>query len=335
MAERATLFQRIQIGVAPSANPGSAVPATYELASLSIEPSVKVEVDTFRPMGRKFATVTSLGKEWTEADIKGKATYTEAIYPLSSVLGRGTAVLAGTGGGGSAFTWTFSPKAGAADDPATFTIEQGSSERAHRFTYGIVKEFGVSWKRDGIELSGSMLGRRLEDGITMSGTTTQFNLVPVLPTEVNVYFGTSPAHLNSVTALQRVLSFDWKISERYGPVWTLDASQNSWVAIVETEPKLDVSMMLEADSEGMAMLPLVRSGATRYVRVEGVGGSISTTGVSYRFRIDTAIKFTDVGNFSDEDGVYAVEFSATGVSDGSGWGGTATVVTINNELRSL
>jgi hypothetical protein len=406
-----------------------------ELASLSIEPSVKVTVDTFRPMGRKFATVTSLGKEWTEASLKGKATYTEMIYPLASVLGRGAVSVAASNANGTAYTWVFSPKSNTADNPATFTVEQGSQERAHRFGYGIVNELSLSWKRDAIELQGAMIGRRLEDGIRLSGNeiqtigvnagvnagsfslnstmgTTgfipyngnagsvqtqlntllgagnsyvsggplpgtaiaieftgiyaqqnvpnfavagsasmtggtlqiaytsggtapaQFNLVPVLPTQVNVYFGTSIGHLNSATALQRALSADWKISGRYGPVWTLDAAQQSWVAIVETEPKLELTMMLEADAEGMAMLPLVRSGETRYVRIEAVGGTINNTTATYLTRIDTAIKFTDVGNFSDADGVYAVEFTATGVSDTNN-GGTATVITIRNELASL
>jgi hypothetical protein len=433
MAERASLFQRIQVGVESTS--GTLVPAMLELASLSIEPSVKVEVDTFRPMGRKFATFTSLGKEWTEASLKGKATYTEMVYPLASVLGRGAIAVAASNANGTAYTWRFSPKTNTADNPATFTVEQGSQERAHRFGYGIVNDFEVSWKRDNIEISGAMIGRRLEDNIRLSGNeiqtiganatvsagsftlnstmgTTgfipyngnagsvqtrldtllgvgntyvsggpmptaavsieftgayaqtdvpkfivagsasmtggtlqaaftsggtapaQFNLVPVLPTQVNVYMGTSIGHLNSATALQRVMSASWKISGRYGPLWTLDAAQQSWVAIVETEPKLELSMMMEADAEGMAILPLVRSGETRYVRLEAVGGTVNNTTSTYLARFDTAIKFTDVGNFSDADGVYAVEYTATGVSDTSN-GGTATVITIRNELASL
>lgn len=407
-----------------------------ELSSLSIEPSVKVEVSSFRPMGRKFSTLTSLDKEWVEADLSGKATYTESIYPLSSVLGRGAVAVASSTADGTAYTWTFSPKANTADNPATFTVEQGSQERAQRFPYGIVTDYSVSWKRDGIEVSGAMMGRRLQDDIRLSGNeiqtigasagvnagsfqlastlgttshiaynanagtiqarldtllgadttfvaggplpatavTIEFKgaysqqnvpnfivagsasfaggtlqaaftsggtapssvaLVPVLPTEVNVYLGTSPAHLDTVLPLNRALSVEWGISERYGPVWTLDAREQSWVAIVETEPKLELTMMVEADAEGMALLPLVRSGVTRYVRIEGVGGTIPNTTSTYLYRMDTAIKISDVGKFSDSDGIYAIEFTMLGVSDSVGWGGTATLVTVRNELASL
>ena len=334
MADRATLFQRIQVGVEGTATPGTAVTANRELVALSIEPSVKVEIDTFRPMGKKFVTVAALGKEWVEADLSGRATYTEIQYPLSSVITRGTPVATGQTGG-TAYTWTFSPNGSGADQPATFTVEQGSSERAHRFTYGVVNELGISWSRDAIELSGAMIGRRITDGITMSAGATQASLVPVLPTEVQVLIGTSPAHLTSATALSRALSVDWTLGDRFGPVWTLDSRQESWAAIVETEPNLEMSLTVEADAEGMALLPLARTGDTRFLRIVATGGSIPGTNLPFLLQIDTAFKVSDVGNFSDEDGIYAIEYTLTGVSDSTYWGGTATVVTVRNASSAL
>lgn len=335
MADRATLFQRIQIGVEGTATPGTAVTANRELVALSIEPSVKVEIDTFRPMGKKFNTVAALGKEWTEADLSGRATYTEIQYPLSSVITRVTPSVGTATASGTAYVWTFSPDGSGADLPATFTVEQGSAERAHRFTYGVVNELGISWSRDAIELSGAMIGRRITDGITMSAGATQANLIPVLPTEVLVLIGTSPAHLTNATALARALSVDWTLGDRFGPVWTLDSRQESWAAIVETEPNLELTLTVEADAEGMALLPLARTGETRFLRIQATGGTIPGTPLPYLLQIDTAFKVADVGNFSDEDGIYAIEYTLTGVADSTYWGGTATVVTLRNASSAL
>lgn len=338
MADRATLFQKVQVGVEGTATPGTAVATTRELAALSIEPGVKVEIDSFRPMGKKFATLMSLNKEWGEAKLSGRATYTEIVYPLSSVITRATATVGTATAAGTMYTWTFSPNSSGADAPATFTVDQGSSERAHRMTNAVVTELSLDFKRDGIELSGSMIGKQIQDGITMPGTTvtSQVSLVPVLPTEVGVYIGTSPTHLNSATALSRALSASWKLSDRFGPIWTLDSRQSSWAALVETEPSLEMTLMVEADAEGMALLPLARSSETLFLRIQAIGGTVLTTPVrTYEFTIDTAFKITDVGEFSDEDGVYALEYTLGGVSDSTYWGGTATIITVKNQIASL
>lgn len=302
---------------------------------MSIEPSVKTEIDTFRPMGKKFVTVAALGKEWVEADLSGRATYTEIVYPLSSVITRVTPTVGTATASGTAYVWTFSPNGSGADTPATFTVEQGSSERAHRFSHGIVNELGISWSRDAIELSGAMIGQRITDGITMTGGATQASLIPVLPTEVQVLIGTSPAHLSGATALNRALSVDWTLGDRFGPVWTLDSRQASFAAIVETEPNLEMTLTVEADAEGMQLLPLARTGETRFLRIAATGGTIPGTPLPYLLQMDTAFKVSDVGNFSDEDGVYAIEYTLVGVADSTYWGGTATVVTVRNNVASL
>lgn len=339
MAERATLFQQVHVGVEGTATPGTAVATTRELSALSIEPGVKVEVDSFRPMGRKFPTVASLNKEWSTAKLSGRATYTELIYPLASVITRSTAVVGTAVAAGTSYVWTFSPNAGGADRPATFTIDQGSSERAHRMTNAVVTELSFDFKRDGIELSGAMIGKQIQDNVAFPGTTiaSAVDLIPVLPTQVGVYIGTSPTHLNSATALSRALSASWKLSDRFGPIWTLDSRESSWAALVETEPSLELSLMLEADAEGMALLPLARTSETRWIRIQAIGGTIlaTTPPRTYSLTIDTAFKITDVGEFSDEDGVYALEYTLGGVSDSTYWGGTATVITVTNAIASL
>src|SRR5687768_754043 len=130
IAERQWINQVCQIGVESTA--GTAVAANKRLSALSLLPNVKANVQRFRPQGYKYPTVTALGKEWTEAPLTGVPTYTEIVYPLSSVLG--TAVITTPGGGTTSRLWTFNPSTTTDDAPKTFTIEMGSAVRAHRIT---------------------------------------------------------------------------------------------------------------------------------------------------------------------------------------------------------
>lgn len=327
MAERSSLNQNVQIGV--EATPGTAVAATKRLQSIGIEPSPSVETSQFRPIGSKFNSLSTLGKEWIEASLTGRGTYTEIVYALSSVMT--TAVTSVPEAG--AQQWVFSPSTRADDTPKTFTVEHGSGVRADRFSYGLVTEFGMTFNRDAIELSGSMLGRALEDAITLtSAGITTTNLVPILPTQVSVYMDDAFGDLGT-TKMTRMISGEFTLGGRYGPVWVLDAANPSFVNHVETEPDLSVTLMMQADSQGMGLLSTLREGDTKFLRIEAIGANIGATATPYRFAIDLAVKVSDTGGFSDADGVYAIEFSGIGVHDDP-WG-KALEVTVVNELTAL
>lgn len=327
MAERSSLNQNIQIGV--EATPGTAVAATKRLQSISIEPSISVEMSAFRPIGSKFNALSTLGKEWVEASIAGRGTYTEIIYALSSVMTTGvTSVpVAGT------TKWVFTPNNRTDDAPKTFTVEHGSGVRADRFTYGLITEFGMTFNRDAIEISGSMMGRALEDGITLTAAgITSPPLVPILPTQVSVYLDDTFGGLGT-TKLTRLISGEFSLGSRFGPVWVVDAANPSFVNHVETEPDLSCTMLVQADTQGMGLLSTLRQGQTKFLRIEAIGGMIGATAEPYRFTLDMAVKINDTGGFSDADGVYAIEFSGLGVNDG-GWN-KAVEISVVNELTAL
>jgi hypothetical protein len=72
---------------------------------------------------------------------------------------------------------------------------------------------------------------------------------------------------------------------------------------------------MEADDEGMAQLPTMRAGDTVYVRVKATSPIEVATGKPYQFTLDGAYKIADVSEFSDEDGVYAIEWTLGVVYD--------------------
>lgn len=323
MAEVATLNQVVQIGV--ETTPGTGVAANKRLNSLSIEPAVQADINRFRPMGGKFPTVAALGREWVEARLSGALTYTEIVYPLSSVLRAATPVQISPPTG-QAYRWTFTPAQAAEDPIKTFTVEHGSAARARKFVYGIVRDLGISITRERIELSGAMLGRQLQDGITMTASPTEIALVPVLPAQVDVYLDNTAAGIGT-TKLLRALAAELSITNRYALVWVLDSTQSSFVAHVEIEPAATLRLVLEADAQGMALLSAMRNGDKRFVRVQATGPNIET-GNNYTFKVDMCGIVSEAGAFSDEDGVYAVEWTLHATYDAS-WAKALEVEVVN------
>lgn len=328
MTERASIFQTVQLGVETTA--GSAAAANKLLQSVEIQPGISLETKSYRAMGHKFPSLIVPTKEGMQAKISGAATYTELVYLLSSLLSYAAPAQQG---GTIAYLWTFAPSTTAADTVKTFTVEQGSSVRAHKFTYGQVTELEIAFSRAGIDVSGNMIGRKLADNISMTATPTALELVPVLPEDVDIYLADTAAGLNSATALARAISVSWKMGGRFGPFYPLASSGSAGFAgVVEKEPKLTCKLLMEADAEGMGLLTTARAGDSKFLRIKALGDLIAST-YYYKLQIDAALKVEGVGEFRDEDGIYALEWEFSGVHDAT-WG-KSTQISIINKLSSL
>lgn len=328
MPEVATVNNVVQVGV--ESTPGTSVAANKLLQTLSIEPSVSAEIQTFRPAGAKYVTLAALGKEFVEAKLSGQATYTEIVYPLSSVLVAATPTQISPPSG-TAYRWTFTPAQSSTDTVKTFTVEHGSNVRARKWTYGLVTEFEYTINRQEFTLTGSMIGRALQDGITLTASPTAIELVPILPTQIDVYLDSSAASIGT-TKLSRVLSASFSIRNRFSPLWVVDSTETSYVAHVEVPPEATLTLMVEADAQGMGLLTPMRNGDKKFIRIKAVGPTIET-GNTYLFQHDLCGVVSDVGDFSDEDGVFAIEWTFTVTYD-AGWG-KAQEVQVVNKLSSL
>lgn len=319
MAERSTISQSVQIGV--EATPGTAVAASKRLGSIGFAIGVQTETSTRRPTGQKYASLEVLGKEWSEADIEGGPVYTELPYIFSSLMSEGTVtqIMDGATPTG-AYRWIFDSNTFGEDNPLTFTVEQGSAARAHRVSNGIITDFDLSWSREEVEIGGTMLARAIEDGITLTANPTGLDQVPVKPTDLSVYMDDSAAALGT-TKMLRALSGETNVGSRFTPLWVVDRDLNSFVTTIEGEPEVGFSLTQMADQQGMDNLVALRNGETRFCRLEAVGPVIYAGGVEVRhsFIIDMAGQVNDVGEFSDEDGVYAVEWGFGAVHNPT-WG---------------
>jgi hypothetical protein len=321
--ERSSLTQGVQVGV--ESVPGTNVAADKKFSSIGITPSVDVDMQDFRPMGTKYRTIVTPGKEFVTADIDGKGSYTELIYLLACCLVSPSAPSTVDVSGKQ---WDFAPSATAEDTVKTLTVEQGGVVRAHKFNYGVVTEIELDMNRDGVDISGSMIGQRLSDNITLTVGPTAILMLPILPTDIDVFVDPTSVALGT-TKMTRVLNANVHISDRFGPIWTLNSALSSFAATVETEPTAELTLLMEADTQGMANLATMRGGATQFARVKATSPTLAGNATApYSMTWDAAVKVSDVGDFSDEDGVYAIEWTFTIVYDGT-WAKAFTAQVVN------
>lgn len=325
MPERSSLTQGVQVGV--EATPGTNVAANKKFISIGITPAVQMDPNRFRPMGSKYQTVVTPGKEWVEADIEGAGSYSELLWFFSSLIQNPAAP---TTLDTSARQWSFTSAASAEDTVKTLTVEQGGVVRAHKFNYGVVTELELTFNRDAVEVGGAMMGQRLSDNITLTVGPTTPPQAPILPTHVDVYLDNTSAGLGT-TKLLRVLEATWTLGDRFNPLWVLNSTLSSYAAHVESEPNAQVTLLMEADAEGMAQLTQMRAGSTKFLQIKATSTELAGAATQmYELKLDTAVKVAEVGDFSDEDGVYAIEWTFDMVYDGT-WGKAFNVDLINKE----
>jgi len=319
---RATISQAVQVGVETTL--GTAVAANKLLQALSIEPGPNIEVNSFRPRGYKYPTITAIGKDYTTANLAGVLTFNEIVYPFSSVLEK---ITPSQQGSSNAYLWRFRPKYAQADTVASFTVETGDQNVAERAAGMVVNEFGLSFTRDNVEVNGSMFGQKYETGITLTASPTAIDLVPVLPSQVCVYVDDTLANIGT-TQITGAIQAEWNIANRFGMFWPLDCNASSWTELLEDEVNFTVKLTMDANSTAMGYLSNMRNGDVKYVRIEAVGGIADAT-YNYRLTLDMKGAFNSVDPLKDQDGVMAIGYEFVGIPETTTWNSPMNVEVVN------
>lgn len=326
MSERAAALQAVQIGL--EAVPGTPIAADVILNTLAdLTPAVQVNVDQDRvPTGQKFPTYVIPGREWVQAGFTGQQSFGELPYFLAGIFGPADVAPAGAG---AAKTWQFTPSRAAQDFPATYTIEQGNPERAHKYSYGFMSELGLRFTPDEATMSGTMMARSFADNIgAMTADPTSPELVPIMPAQVAIYLDPLSGDIGE-TKLTRAFACEVGISDKYSALYTIDrANARGFAALVERRPTITMGLTMESDAAGMANLTRLRNGDSVFARIEAIGGVIGAGPATYKMTWDMALKVVDMGDFGDEQDVVANDWSFRAVYDGT-WGKAVDVQVVN------
>lgn len=168
MPERAQVFEGSSLGFESTF--GTAVATTKRLIGTTIAPKIMTEHKTYRPRGSRMVTGGVQNKEWTEADIQEDvALYTDPSYLFAMMMGLPSI----TAVGGGCYAHAFNPLNFSGILPKAATIESGGFVRARKFPYGVVKTLGMQGDRNGVSLSGGMMGQLTTSGITLTPGTNE------------------------------------------------------------------------------------------------------------------------------------------------------------------
>lgn len=333
MAVRASVNQQVQLGVEATA--GVSVPANKLIDAWTWTFGEKAATKQFTATGRKNPSASELLTEFSQGKISGQGDYQVLAYLLSSVYGKVTA--AAHSPSLTAYDWIFAPPLAGAASPQTFTVQNGDSVDAEQYAYLIFSGWGYSFDRkQEVQITGDWFAQTFTDGVTLTATPTAVALQPMTGAQANVYLDSTSANIGT-TLLTAPLKVAFAASNYYGQFWPINRTNASFTSHVDLMPKNELKLTLEADSVAIAnRASYLQTGDKVYVQVDVQGGLADVANsVHYEMKHQMACFVSDMAEFSDVDGVFAVEYTLV-VAEDPAWGtGTAQKLTLTNLLSTL
>jgi hypothetical protein len=310
MPELSTVARNVQLG--KETTPGTGVTATKQLQYIGFKLDPALEMNTFTPMGSKVPSAVTPGKDASVLTIDGAGSYSEIVYILSNLLKDVTPSTVDTSGK----SWLYEPLARTEETKARYTIEEGSSVRAGKATYGVVTDATLTYNRtEGLTVSGSGFAQNYQANITLTPTPTVIEEAIILPTHINIYSNDTFGAIGT-TKLTRDFNAELAIGGVVGQVWPLNSANASYAADVELVPSATIKLTCSADTQGEAFLTAARAGATKYVRLEAKSTVLAGAATAfYSLTVDLACKVSEYPGYDDTDGLKTVEVTLVPVLD--------------------
>src|SRR5262245_24773269 len=334
MPDRPLVQEIVEVGI--ESVPGTAVPSSVKLQALQIELDSAITVDRIAPSGNLFDTIAAPRQEYATGSLSGYPSYPELAWVFSNCFGAATI----TTPTGATLTrrWYWQPSSSVPWTPKTWTIRRGVvGNTAEMAAYGLLTGVGMTFTATAQpEVTGDLFARALDYAATVGATgLTTPSLVPILPKQVCVYMDPTAAAIGT-TRLTRDFSAAFEIGGLNGPFWPLDCTITSFGGHVPLKPDTSTAtLQLGNDVAGREPVTAMRTGDTRYCRIEATGPQIDAGPPIYthRLRIDMALKVVDAPTRGDADGLSTLEWSF-GIFDDPTFGG-AIKITLDTNVATL
>lgn len=334
-APRASVNQQIQIGA--EAIPGTAVPANRLLSAFTWTLGLKPTTKQFRGTGRQYPSASALLTEMSSGKIGGPGDFAQLVYPVSSLWGGASIVAHGASVTAHDWSWTPPLVGSYAANAKTYTVQAGDAVDAEQYAYLCFTGWGYSFgRKQDVTISGDLMAQSFTDGVTLTASPTVVEQLPMTGAQFNLYLDSTSAGIGG-TQLNDPLKVDYKASGYYDGYWPINRANASYTSLLDKEKKHELKITLQANSTGIAVRGnYLETGSRCYVRVAGVGPVIDgANSVNAAFTHDMALFVANMAEFSDVDGVYAVEYTMS-VAEDSAWGtGEAQKLSMTNLLSAL
>lgn len=284
----------------------------------------------------------------------GVVTGVTITNPGSGYTSAPTVGFTGGGGSGAAGTavlstfkvWTFNPATDSADTLQTYSMEAGETGEVEKAVLMHMTDWELKADRAGeVGCSATLAGKRLDVTAantfgTLAGST--LDMVPVLPTDLNVYLDTSSGSIGG-TQLTRSFMTNLKMGKRLDKIWAFNRAEPSFSAIGEDEPSFEGSLMVMARNDagqgGKVLFPYMRAGTKLYLRLEWISPTVIQTinSVDYphKFIFDAAITLGNPKEYKKQGVALAMEWPFAVTHDAAWGSGKAFTATLTNNVASL
>lgn len=335
MAVRASKVQVVQAGV--ETTHGTPVAANKLLTAFEWKFGGKPTTKQFRGTGRQYPSASALLTDESAVSFSGPGDFAQLVYPFSSLWGGASP--AAHSPSVTAYDWTWTPglTGSYAASAKSFTFQNGDSIDAEQYAFVVFNSFGYSFgRKQEVAVTGAALAQTFTDGATLTASPTEVEQLPMTGAQANIYLDTTSAGIGT-TLLTDPLKVDFKADGYYTPYWPINRANSSFTDIVDAEKKHTLSLLLQANSTGIAVKSnYLTTGARCYVRVSLQGPLIDVSNsVHAAMTHDMACFVSGMKEFEDSDGVYAVGYDLM-VAEDSAWNtGEAQKITMTNLLSAL
>lgn len=314
-----------QLGV--EVTPGTGVAANRIIRALNFMPRLRRDVKPFRPRGKKFSTLTTIGKEWGEGSYDGKGCYNALLYVLAGFLPIPTPTAVGAS---AAKRWTFQPSSSQEDSTRkTYTFEVGSNVAVDKFTFGQLASCQLNLTQDDVDVTGNLFARKPTYNQVQTASPTEIAARPIQRGQIDVFLDTVFANIGT-TKITEVAQEQISVGDKYKPFWAHNTASNSFRDVVEVAPPCQFSFLTPHNSQSRGYFDELAANALHYLRIQAIGDQISLDGVTPVFE---SLKWDIAGNFvepeeNDEQDAFAKRFVFEAIDDPT-LGGAFKVEVVN------
>jgi len=304
MAVISVVHQGLQLGVQSVLNTG--VAASKKLGSIGTGRLVPKSAggETHTNKGDKLP-LTSVPpyRHWSELPFDGKITFNEIVYLLCSAIKSVTPTSDGTNGK----LWSFMFSRNAVDAKQYYTAEVGNSTRAKKAIDMHVNDLTIAIGQQANRITGTMMGGKRQDDITITASPTE--LVPkiVRPTAWDAYVNDTLAGLDTDvsggTKFPLGIRAEISVGAILSHLWRMNSADSHFIATPENPVQPAVRLVGgDDDADYGIFLPIIESGATKWIRFLNLGDAIAgATASQEKIQIDAALRLIEPETPEEEE----------------------------------
>lgn len=312
MSVRSAIDNGIQIG--DESTPGTQVAGDKKLTTLDIEWGPNLVVQEWRAAGRKYAGASVVHGIDMRGNWSAILDYNALVYPFGGYVG---AVITTPSGGTNSRKWAITPAMTGRDaNQKTFTVERGDSAAAQVATFVQFNSIQADWSRSdsgaALNFSGSVFGRKLADGQTLTSSPTTVSQKPASAPQIKIYADTSFANIGT-TLVASAYAGGFNLGEKYVPFYAFDGT-DTMADTAEKAPPVSFNFKTAHNAQSRGFFSNLSANSTYFVRylVEGatIEGSIKET-----FKLDICGRFAQAQEDKMGGVVYGYSYQLNGIED--------------------